>query len=121
RLTALDAMRQRRPGHSVRLMLSMLPESHEINMPTHEPNFRDWKPVRQPIRTVEYISHLAEIVSRLLHDAGVDVSRWTQLLEDAYGLPPADRTPIYDNLERFTTDEMDIKSRTILWQTVRLR
>jgi hypothetical protein len=118
RLIALDAMRQRHPDIAGRLMLSILPETHEINMPTHEPEFRDWKPAHQPVMTVEYINHLAEVVTRLLQDAGDNVSRWTQLLEAAYGLPPADRARIYDDLERLAGTGIDAEDRPLLWHTL---
>lgn len=43
RLAALDAMRQRHPGVAWELMLTLLPSFHDIQSPTAEPEFRDWK------------------------------------------------------------------------------
>jgi hypothetical protein len=35
-------------------MISMLPESHELHIPTHEPDYTDWKLDQPPVKIVEY-------------------------------------------------------------------
>ena len=43
RITVLDKLRKRYMDLAWRLMISMLPESHELHIPTHEPDYTDWK------------------------------------------------------------------------------
>jgi len=43
RITVLDELRKRYMDLAWRLMISMLPESHELHIPTHEPDYTDWK------------------------------------------------------------------------------
>jgi hypothetical protein len=43
RLVVLDAMRQSHPEVAWELMLTLLPSFHDIQSPTAEPEFRDWK------------------------------------------------------------------------------
>jgi hypothetical protein len=43
RITVLDELRKRYMDLAWRLMISMLPDSHELRIPTHEPDYTDWK------------------------------------------------------------------------------
>jgi hypothetical protein len=36
------------------LMISVLPESHELHIPTHEPDYTGWKLHQPPVKIVEY-------------------------------------------------------------------
>ena len=46
-----------------RLIIFMLPESHELHIPTHEPDYRDWK-LDPPVKIVEYANSLADVATR---------------------------------------------------------
>jgi hypothetical protein len=69
-------------------MISMLPESHELHIPTHEPDYTDWKLDQPPVKIVEYANFLADVVMRLITDADAEVGRWKEFLEKAFQLPP---------------------------------
>jgi hypothetical protein len=56
-----------------RLMISMLPESHELHIPTHESDYKDWKLDQPPVKIVEYANFLADVVTRLITDADTEV------------------------------------------------
>jgi hypothetical protein len=60
RLIVLDGLRKHWSGLAWRLMISMLPESYAVHSPTNEPEFRDWNLDKKPVKTMEYISFLAE-------------------------------------------------------------
>ena len=47
-----------------RLIIFMLPESHELHIPTHEPDYRDWKLDQPPVKIVEYANSLADVATR---------------------------------------------------------
>ena len=62
RITVVDGLRKRYMDLAWRLMISMLPESHELHIPTHEPDYRDWKLDQQPVQALaKHMSNLLGI------------------------------------------------------------
>jgi hypothetical protein len=119
RLTVLDALRKRHGEVAWQLMLSTMPEAHAIHLPTHEPQFRDWKRMRKPVKTVEYLQFLSEVVGRLLDDA-TTTQRWTSLLDKYPQLPPDDRERVRRTLSTHLADKLLGGIDTAaLWDTVR--
>ena len=120
RLDVIDGLRERHPETAWRLLLSILPEFQGIHMPTHEPQFRDWKPPRQPVTNVEYFSFIGEIVGRAIIDAGRDPARWSELLERGTHLPPDGRRRIVASLDELvSTGSFGNLDTTQLWQSMR--
>jgi hypothetical protein len=119
RLAVLDAMRKRHSEIAWRLMLSTLPEAHAIHSPTHEPRFRDWKTVPKPVRTIEYLQFISEVVGRLLDDAST-TRRWIALLEKYSQLPPDDRDRVRGTLSVQLADK-SVRSidTAALWEALR--
>jgi hypothetical protein len=97
-------------------MISMLPESFAVHSPTNEPEYRDWKLDKQPIKTVEYMNVLAEVVTRLISDADADAGRWGEFLEKSSQLPPSDRIRVYDSLQALIAANDNVQLRTSLWK-----
>lgn len=85
-------------------MISMLPESHELHLPTHEPDYRGWKLDQPPVKIVEYANFLADVLTRLITDADVEVGRWKEFLDKSSRLPPTDRARVYNALEACDRD-----------------
>lgn len=120
RLDVIDGLRKRHPDIAWRLLLSMLPELHGIHMPTHEPDFRDWKLSREPATRVEYFSFVAEIVDRAILDAGRDAARWAALVERSTDLPPRDRERVVVALDQLiSAGALGSVDTTELWQSLR--
>ena len=94
RLSVIDGLIDRHNDIAWRLLLSMLPEFHGIHTPTSAPKYRDWKPQEQPVTNVEYFGFITEIITRSVAEAGADVGRWHQLLEEMPNLPPDDRATV---------------------------
>jgi hypothetical protein len=63
-------------------MISMLPESYELHIPTHEPDYTDWKLDQPPVKIVEYANFLADVVPRFITDADAEVGRWKEFGPD---------------------------------------
>lgn len=82
RLRALDQLRKRFPGPAWKLMLSILPGSHDSFSPTPLTRWRDLSS-----DTVEIVSYALidkgarAVIERLLADVGYDADRWIMLLE----------------------------------------
>ena len=103
-----------------RLMISMLPESHELHIPTHESDYTDWKLDQPPVKIAEYANFLADVVTRLITDADAEVGRWKEFLEKSSQLPPADRARVYDALEAvIATEAGNGQLQSGVWQTLR--
>ena len=119
RLVVLDVLRKRHGDISWRLMLESLPEFHGVHFPTHEPRFRVWKPSREPVKTVEYLQFVADVVDRLLEDAsGVD--HWIALLDKLPQLPPRDRERLREALKTEISDSRwESSDCAALWKAVR--
>jgi hypothetical protein len=98
-LAALDAMRTRHASVAWPLMLTMLPETHGIHFPSHEPAFRNWKPTKITVTYAEYFRVITEVVARLVEDAGSDAIRWTQVIDDVSDLTPTDRDTVLQTLK----------------------
>jgi hypothetical protein len=120
RLVVVDTLRERHPDCAWRLMMKMLPEPHGVHMPTHEPQFRDWKPVRKPQLVTEYVDFIGAVVDRAITDAGGDATRWTELLGKVSDFPPSDRSKATDALRRLVeSDGLGETGRKELWSSVR--
>lgn len=119
RLVVLDALRKRHEDISWRLMLGSLPEFHGTHFPTHEPKFRDWKASREPVKTVEYLQFVTDVVDRLLEEAsGVD--HWIALLDKLPQLPPQDRERLREALEaEISESHWESGETAALWEAVR--
>ena len=119
RLVVLDVLRKRHGDISWRLMLESLPEFHGTHFPTYEPRFRDWKPSREPVKTVQYLQFVADVVDRLLEDAsGVD--HWIALLDKLPQLPPRDRERLREALKTEISElRWESGDYAALWEAVR--
>ena len=89
RLRVLDILRRRRPNSSWALMIAITPKAHDTSTPNARPQWRDFSIDRTEDVTYDLIRRgAAQIVTRLLHDVGVDVGRWEQMISLVGGLEP---------------------------------
>jgi hypothetical protein len=121
RLKVIDRLRRSEAAIAWRFMVGLLPESHAVHHPTHSPQFREWKPPKQPAVTyAEYWAFFHELVQRLVEDAGDDPKRWTKLLEEGTDLPPDDRAAIRDELAaRVAAGSLRADGLQELWASLR--
>jgi len=87
RLAVIDAMRSHHNVIAWQLMLTLLPVRGAMHVPTHEPDFRDWRPTREPVTSVEYWKFIDGIAVWLIADAGLSVERWQSLIVKLRDLP----------------------------------
>ena len=120
RLTVLDTLRKRHPGVAWALMLTMLPETHGVHFPSHEPTFRSWKPAQITVTYGEYFQLVTDLVTRLVEDAGSDVARWVRLIEQMSNLTPPDREVVLNRLEQHIADnDFNDDDKPTLWESLR--
>ncbi|MFM7536969.1 MAG: hypothetical protein ACKO91_14410 [Acidimicrobiales bacterium] len=120
RLEVLDGLRDRFPELSWRLMLRLLPELHGHHSPTNGPRFREWKPQDPRVTNVEYFNFIAEVVNRVVADAGADGARWAAVADKLSDLPPDDMSRVLGELENAVRSERLLEpSRHDLWAKLR--
>ncbi|MDQ1438206.1 MAG: hypothetical protein QOK43_1835 [Acidimicrobiaceae bacterium] len=120
RLDAIDLILSRSPDIGWRLMLSLLPDRiGSTHFPTHEPQYRDWKPARQPVLVAEFWQFIAEVVDRMLNTVDMHVGRWRELLEAHNDLPPEMRARVRSRLADVDWQGVSLQGRTALWESGR--
>lgn len=120
RLAAVDGVRARHSDVAWLLMQSMLPQTHATQFPTSQPKYRDWVPTREPVLAQEYLSFLGEIVDRLIEDVGVDVARWSAMVERMPDLVPADRAKAIEQMQSLIDVEKFTEAEASeLWKVLR--
>lgn len=117
RLAAIDALRRRHPEIAWELMLAMLPDFHGIHSPTHEPEFRDWKPPHEPVTNIERFELEKAITERLVADAGKSGDRWSALIEDGSNVSPLWEL-VREGLKK-QVGSLDSAEQTKVWKSLR--
>ncbi len=119
RLSVVDGLRKRHPDIAWRLLLALLPEHYAIATPTHEPQYRMWKPQEVAVTRPEYWAFIEEVVDRALEDVGDSADRWIELLDKFDDLPPPARLSVREQLEQTIATRMLGSSAPRVWEQLR--
>lgn len=120
RLAVIDTLRQREPMAAWRLMVRILPQSHDSNMRTGRPDWREWVPegdIRVTHRML--VEHAGEMVKRLLQDAGTSSERWKALVEALDNVPPEPHEAILARLTALSAEPLAADLRATIWDALR--
>lgn len=100
RLAVLDTIRRQEPTVAWQLLVDLLPERMGVLTFTHSPRVRDWRPDKpEPVTYGEAFATIAEVVARLIEDAGTDATRWAEIVGSVDALPPDSRATVLTALE----------------------
>jgi hypothetical protein len=87
-----------------------------------EPEYREWKEVA-PAPTITmagWVGFTAQLVDRLMEDAGEAPARWTAIFDRVSELPPADRSRLVARLNYLAdAGSLQHESREELWDSAR--
>jgi hypothetical protein len=120
RLAVIDGLRRNHPAISWLLMIDLLPELQATHFPTHEPEYRDWKPLRVPVTLQEYWTFIDGIISRLIEDADASADRWQQIIGKLSHLPPPKREEVSQALSALVgQDGLPPDSKALIWKALR--
>jgi transcriptional regulator with XRE-family HTH domain len=120
RLAVLDTLIEQEPDAAWSLLARLLPQSHDIAMPTYAPRWREWKPSEERPPTFGEVGHLArELVDRMLAAGGTDGNRWATLARSVSPLPPELRDRILDALADLDVGTMDEEGRLAVRDALR--
>jgi hypothetical protein len=117
RLAVVNRLRPRLPDVAWSLMRAMIPTRFAIAGPPHHPRWQDW-PRTPPEETDTLAAAVAEVIARLLDDAGKDASRWTDLVAYVDVPPFGDHDRVLGALERLDLDALDEPGSNALWQAL---
>jgi hypothetical protein len=119
RIGALDLIRKRMPTAAWKLMLGVLPNSHDISTPSPLPRWRDFSVESPEVVTWNLISRgAAKISERLITDVGLDSQRWSALLDRLGNLSPS-LEPALAALEVAEPKVTEASDRASLWEHLR--
>ncbi len=119
RLRALDLIRRRESNAAWKLMLGILPQGHDMSMPSPMPRWRDFTVDKVEVVTRGLIGRgAAAITERLLADVGVNSTRWSQLLDRFADLAPDPEAGLAA-LEAAEQRIIDKADRAVLWASLR--
>lgn len=120
RFDVLTALSDREPEVGWQLLVGLLPQNHDVAMPTYAPRWREWKPSGEKSVTYEEVWRTAtELVHRLLAKVGVDGKRWADLVSSVGTLSEALRGEVVDRLLSLDPAHVADEDRKIVSDAVR--
>ena len=120
RLQVLDRLRESYGEAAWVVMVSMLPKLGGVAVPHPQPSVRGWADdTEDRVSTLTVMRTTAEVVDRLLRDAGRDGQRWTSLLARLHMLPPEQYQAVIDALEGLASTALDDENRSEIWAALR--
>ena len=118
RLEAIDTLIKWEPEISWKLLISLMPRSHDFCSPTHKPRWRQFSNKADNRVTIkEHIESISAIVDKILKNVGKDGKKWTGIMEHYSDLPPQEREKILRELSS-SVDLID-DSQLGLWNKLR--
>ncbi len=102
-----------------KLMLSMLPSSHDTQSDGPHPQFRAWRPVQPAASRREHWDAVEAVSTLLVNNAGADAGRWVDLLSKINGLSPTARTSAATALSQIAAGEPTEQFKSDLWPVLR--
>ena len=118
----LDAIRMLVRSHNSvawKLMLSMLPSGHDTQFDGPHPRFRDWRSPRSAVSRRERWDTVEAVADLLVDNAGVEASRWADLLSKISSFPPVIRASAASALAQVAADDPTEQFKSALWPVLR--
>ncbi len=120
RLVVLDGLRASHGPAAWNVMISMLPELTSVGIPTARPSVRDWAVnAGQALAHGERARTIAEVVVRLLEDAGSDGQKWVEILGRLHMLPVREHALVVGSLKALDPAELAAETQTAIWEALR--
>ncbi|MDF2955703.1 MAG: Archaeal ribosome-binding protein aMBF1 [Candidatus Alkanophagales archaeon MCA70_species_2] len=118
RLEAIDTLIRWEPEIGWKLLISLMPRSHDFCSPTHKPRWRQFSNKADNRVTIkEHIESISAIVDKILKNVGKDGKKWAGIMEHYSDLPPQEREKIIRELSSLVYLIDD--SQLYLWNKLR--
>jgi len=119
RFSALDQIIVKEPEVGWKLLIKLLPGTHEVSFPTAKPRYMEAGASERETLTYGIAAEGRHgIVERAISLAGEQSERWVQLIKQMSQFEPAQRIRAIDLLGRFGT-QTDNDTRSVLWTALR--
>ncbi|MCY4517706.1 MAG: hypothetical protein OXB99_10765 [Acidimicrobiaceae bacterium] len=108
RLATIRMLRRNHGDVAWKLMLSMLPSGHEIQVSRALPQYRDWRSKEPIVTATELADVTTSVAEMLIEDVSDDLNRWVDLIERIGDLPTdlfASAISVLDELAASGPDE----------------
>jgi transcriptional regulator with XRE-family HTH domain len=120
RVGVLRKLVKSRPDAGWRLLLGLLPNQHQISVPTSRPSWRDWA-LTWSARTThaEYWHQVGACAHLVVEQLGEDISRWEALIKQFENLPAPVHKEFIERLDSFARGDLDEETRRTLSEALR--
>ena len=115
RLRTIRSLRRNHPDVAWRLMLSMLPDGHDFQVPGGRPRYRDWKQSEHAVTLREHTQVVASITEMLLEDMGENPDRWVDMIGEIDSLPEETRRRVLAGLNHLADAQPDEEFKSTVW------
>jgi hypothetical protein len=120
RLQVLDLLSKREPDVAWTLLLGLIPQGHDMAMPSVKPRWRDYDSSQSKEATSREIKRQAEwAAARLIQIAEAHREKWPLLLEDFGKLPPVAQNATLKWLGEIDVESLSPGARMETWEQVR--
>lgn len=118
RLESIDTLIRREPEIGRKLLISLIPRSHDSCSSTYKPRWRQFSNKADNEVTVkEHIESICAVVDKILQNVGKNGKKWAEIMEHYSDLPPQERKRIIKELASLV-DLID-DSQLGLWNELR--
>lgn len=108
RFQAIDTLQQSEPEVAWKLVLSLLPKSHDVATPTSRPEWRDWADHTQENVTYEdYFTNVEQATLRLIAWSKGNARRWAQLIKEIDDLSNSHEKMGLETLIAFECEDLE--------------
>lgn len=120
RLQVLDLIIKSHPDIGWKLLMALMPKSHDSASPTHEPKWKDFSRSQResPTQRAVGITFQNYVDCALLH-AGSDPNRWIELIDIYFQVSESHRQAIEGGLRKLADIGLAVDDRTNIWKTIR--
>jgi len=99
RLEAIATLIRRESEIGWKLLINLMPRSHDCCFPTYKPRWRQFSNKADNRVTIkEHIESISAVVDKILKNVGKDGKKWAEIMEHYSDLPPQEREKILREL-----------------------
>jgi hypothetical protein len=120
RIQALDLLLERIPDIGWKLLIKLMPASHETSFPTNEPIWRDFGRSEKEVLTNKIIrDNYISIIDRAIIHADMNPNRWIELINFYDDISDDHRKGIEEGLNKIAKSDLTEENRKKIWNTLR--
>lgn len=120
RLQVLDLIIKRHPDIGWKLLMALMPKTHDTSSPTHEPKWKDFgRSQREPLTRRALGITCQNYIDRALLHAGSDPNHWIELIDIYSQVSESHQQAIEEGLQDLANIELAEDARNNIWKTIR--